>query len=409
MQLNLFDHVVSCYAQSDGAVNNEHLYASVAATAGIPEEDLHRTAPIGNTNARTSKIKRTIRWHQQTLKAAGLLKRTSERGKWILTREGRARYQLRKANPQATMVAYSTELGVALWSLANDTFSALQGDEPITLCLTSPPYPLKSPRAYGNPSESEYVEFIIENLKPIVENLKPGGSVCLNLSNDIFVSGSPARSLYLERLVLAINDELRLELMDRLVWHNSSKAPGPTQWACKTRQQLRTSYESILWFCNEPRLAVSDNRRVLQPHSEQMQRLIAAGGEARRRQSSDQAYTVRPGSFGNKTNGRIPTNLLSFGHSCRSQLKYKQHAREENLPVHGAPYPLRLARFLIEFLTDRMDLVVDPFGGSMTTGVAAEELGRRWLCTEAMYEYVQGSHVRFKDAEWNEEYLALAG
>lgn len=334
MQLNLFDHVVSCYAQNEGAVDNEALYSAVADSAGIAPSELHQTVPIGKTNARTSKIKRAIRWHQQSLKSAGLLRRTSQRGKWTLTQEGRAKYQLRKAEPQATMVAYSTELGVALWSLAKDTFSALKGDEPITLCLTSPPYPLKSPRSYGNPTESEYVEFVVENLRPIVDNLKPGGSVCLNVSNDIFVTGSPGRSMYLERLGLAIHDELGLQLMDRLVWHNPSKCPGPTQWASKTRQQLRASYEHILWYCNEPRLAESNNRRVLEPHTERMQQLIAAGGEARHRQSSDNAYTVRPGSFGNKTEGRIPTNILRFSHTCQSQLAYKKKAREAGLPPH---------------------------------------------------------------------------
>lgn len=409
MQLNLFDYVVSCYARNEGAITNEALYDAVAGSAGIAPSDLHRTTPVGKNGTRTSRIKREIRWHQQTLKQAGLLRRTKQRGNWTLTQEGRAKYPLRRAEPNATMVAYSTDLGVALWSLAKDTFSALNGDEPITLCLTSPPYPLKSPRSYGNPSESEYVEFLIENLRPIVENLKPGGSVCLNVSNDIFVSQTPARSLYAERLILAIHDELGLHLMDRLIWHNPSKSPGPTQWACKTRQQLKTAWEPIYWFSNEPRLAVSDNRRVLQPHNDRMKRLIAAGGESNHRESSDKAYTVRPGSFGGQTDGTIPTNILRFSHTCRSQLEYKKQARAAGLVPHGAPYPLSLARFLIEFLSGKDDLVVDPFGGSMTTAVAAEELGRRWISTDCMYEYVRGSKSRFVDAEWNTEFLEIAG
>lgn len=409
MQLNLFNHVVSCYSETDGAIDNEKLYESVAKSAGIAAADLHKTVEIGTAGCRTSRIKREIRWHQQTLKQAGLLRRTEARGRWTLTQEGRAKYPLRRAEPNATMVAYSTDLGVALWSLASDTFSALQGDEPITLCLTSPPYPLKSPRSYGNPSESEYVEFLIENLRPIVENLKPGGTVCLNVSNDIFISKSPARSLYTERLILAIHDELGLQLMDRLIWQNPAKPPGPTQWACKTRQQLRTGYEPIYLFSNEPRLAQSDNRRVLQPHTERMKKLIQAGGEANHRQSSDAAYTVKPGSYGGKTEGAIPTNILRFSHTCRSQLQYKKSAREAGLPAHGAPYPLALARFLIEFLTNKNDLVVDPFGGSMTTGLAAEELERRWIGTDCMYEYVRGSKARFANADWNEAFLDIAG
>ena len=60
--------------------------------------------------------------------------------------------------------------------------------------------------------------------------------------------------------------------------------------------------------------------------------------------------------------------------------------------------PLSLATFLVEFLSEPDDLIVDPFGGSFTTARAAERLGRRWLSTETMVEYVLGSASRFVDA-----------
>ena len=57
--------------------------------------------------------------------------------------------------------------------------------------------------------------------------------------------------------------------------------------------------------------------------------------------------------------------------------------------------PIELARFFINFLPDRGDLVLDPFGGSNTTGAAAEALGRFWISIEAEEMYIQGSHGRF--------------
>lgn len=60
--------------------------------------------------------------------------------------------------------------------------------------------------------------------------------------------------------------------------------------------------------------------------------------------------------------------------------------------------PLKLASFLVEFLSEPDDLVADPFGGSFTTAKAAERLGRRWLSTECMLEYVLGGALRFQDA-----------
>ena len=73
--------------------------------------------------------------------------------------------------------------------------------------------------------------------------------MALSLSNDIFEQGSPARSLYLERLTIALEDRLGLRLMDRLIW-KSNKPPGPYQWASKERMQLNTAYEPVLWFSN---------------------------------------------------------------------------------------------------------------------------------------------------------------
>ena len=184
--------------------------------------------------------------------------------------------------------------------------------------------------------------------------------------------------------------------MDRLVW-TSNKAPGPTYWASIKRVHLNVGYEPILWFTNDPGQVFSNNNRVLEPHSDKHQQLIATGGEQRFADYCDGAHKVRPGNFGNATSGRIPRNVISIANTCKSQREYKKRARELGLPVHGAPMPLKLASFLIQFLTreDEADLVVDPYGGSFTTGLAAELLGRRWISTELFWEYIRGSAERF--------------
>ena len=55
--------------------------------------------------------------------------------------------------------------------------------------------------------------------------------------------------------------------------------------------------------------------------------------------------------------------------------------------------------FFIEFLTDEEDLVVDPFAGSDVTGAVCEKLSRRWLSVEIKESYVEGSILRFGDAD----------
>jgi site-specific DNA-methyltransferase (cytosine-N4-specific) len=59
--------------------------------------------------------------------------------------------------------------------------------------------------------------------------------------------------------------------------------------------------------------------------------------------------------------------------------------------------PADLAKFFIKFLTLPDDLVLDPFGGSNTTGAAAEELDRYWIGIEASNEYIKGSRGWFGD------------
>lgn len=383
VQLDLFSAVLHSYsAEREGRIDNATLYDQVASRAGIDRDEFARKSPVGRDQQSHSLLARAVRWHQQTLKHAGVLERVEgERGVWQLTRP--ASKELDEIQPGVSVVGFSTDLGIAILGTCETVFSRI--DCPITLVITSPPYPLAKARSYGNVSEAQYVDWIVRQLEPIVRNLVPGGSIALNISNDIFLAGG-ARSLYRERLLLALHDRLGLYKVDELIWHNPSKPPGPVRWASIERTQLNVAWEPIYWLTNDPRALRTDNRRVLQAHSERHLKLISQGGEQRHGEFSDGAYRVHPGRFGNPTEGKIPRNVLTFGHSCADQRQYKRDARAAGLPAHGAPMPLSLASFLVEFMSSEGDLVVDPFGGSYTTAKAAELLGRRWLSTEIMVQ-----------------------
>lgn len=395
-QIDLFEHVAGAYAQpTSGRLSNDDLYRMCTGRAGVNRANLEIKHSIGKSGEKHCTLKRKIRWYQQDLKQMGILEKVEgKRGIWELTASGRAKLQ--KIRDDVCVLGFSTNLGVAI--LGNCARVFQNWNEPIFLALTSPPYPLQTPRAYGNPTVVEYIDFICRTLEPIVKNLVPGGNVALSLSNDIFESKSPARSLYLEKLTIALNERLGLELMDRLVWE-SNKPPGPVAWASKQRMQLNATYEPVLWFCNDPARCIADNRRVLEPHTEQHLNLVKAGGESRSVVNGDGAYRLYPGSYGAQTEGRIPRNVLKVGNVCASQRAYKAEARDLGLAVHGATMPLALARKLVKFLSDVDQLVVDPFGGSMTTGLAAELEGRRWASSEMSVDYVAGASTRFKSFE----------
>lgn len=387
--------VARAYADADGALSNEALYESVCEQLMLAPEEFNRVEAVGRAGAAVPVRKREVRWVQQSLKIAGLLERV-EAGSWTLTEEGRLK--LRRPARGMVLLGFSTDLGCGVWGDSRDVLRALQGGEDVTLVCTSPIYPIKRAQAYGGVGEAHYIDWLSGVLEPLIRRLRRGGNIALVLGNDVFASGRPARSMYRQRLVLALHERFGLELMDEIIWHNPSKAPGPVQWASKARQQLNTGYEVVQWFTNDAVECVADNRRVLQAHTERQLALIAQGGEQRSGTYSDDKHRVREGvSFSARTEGAIPRNVQRHSHTCGSQRAYKRRARELGLPAHGAPLPESLARFLVRFLSEEGDLCVDPFAGSFTVPLAAEKERRRWLGVELFGEYVRGGAERFSE------------
>lgn len=405
-QMSIFKAVHAVYAdRGDAPIDNKALYDEVSARIGIDPESFRERTPIGKGGARHARMTRTARWVQQTMKSRGWLSRQpGTRGVWKLTDAGRA--HLHTPASGQVVLGFSTRLGIAMVGDCRAIFERV--DAPIALTLVSPPYCLSKQRRYGNPTPGEYVDFVLRCLEPVVRRMLPGASLALNLGVDTFVPASPARSMHVERLMLALHDQLGLHLMDRVVWQNTSKPPGPTQWASLRRMQLNSVYEFVLVFCTDPLRSFADNRRVLGPVSERQAKLVAAGGEKRQAVHSDGAHRIRAGSFGKPTAGSISKNILRFSHTCASQRQYKRRAREMGLPCHGAPMPLELAKFLVQWLTAPGQLVVDLMAGSMTTALAAEILGRPWIAGELHAEYALGGSTRFDDVWVNPALAAIA-
>ena len=65
-------------------------------------------------------------------------------------------------------------------------------------------------------------------------------------------------------------------------------------------------------------------------------------------------------------------------------------------PVHPTQKPLKVLRQLIEWGSREGDLVLDPFMGVGSTGVAAVELGRRFIGIELEPAYVAAAQRRIE-------------
>jgi site-specific DNA-methyltransferase (cytosine-N4-specific) len=124
-----------------------------------------------------------------------------------------------------------------------------------------------------------------------------------------------------------------------------------------------------------------------------MLKLLASGKYNAGRRPSQ--HHIGKTSFLRNNNGAIPSNVLTIANTTATDT-YLDHCKERGLPPHPARMATGLAEFFIKFLTKPRDLVLDPFGGSNTTGAAAEQLKRRWVSVEPGAQYIDSSRGRFE-------------
>jgi DNA modification methylase len=255
--------------------------------------------------------------------------------------------------------AYETTLGKAF---CGDSIEVMREMEPdsVDLVVTSPPYALHFKKEYGNVDQRNYIDWFTPFATEIRRVLRHRGSFVLNIGG-AWTPGKPTRSLYHIRLLLHLCDGIGFHLCQEFFWYNPAKLPAPAEWVNVRRLRVKDSVEYIYWLGKTPN-PKADNSKVLQPYSKDMLRLIRRGV----------TRTVRPSG---------PNYLATL----------KRRKRK----IHPARFPAELPRFFINFLTERGDLVLDPFAGSNTTGSVAEGLGRRWISVEISPEYVEDSRVRF--------------
>jgi len=70
----------------------------------------------------------------------------------------------------------------------------------------------------------------------------------------------------------------------------------------------------------------------------------------------------------------------------------------DSSPYTVATFPIKLPVNCINLLTYVNDLVIDPFVGSGTTGIAAEKMGRRWIGIEISEKYAKIASRRISEA-----------
>jgi hypothetical protein len=323
-------------------------------------------------------------------------------------------------------LSYRTRNGSAYKCTVEDFFQSNKARSmagKTQLIFTSPPFPLLKKKNYGNKIGHEYVEWFAGLANQMSELLTEDGSIVVEIGNS-WVQGEPVMSTAPLKALLEFMEAGDLHLCQQFVCHNPARLPSPIEWVNKERIRVKDSYTHIWWMSPTTR-PKANNRNVLRPYSRAMERLLAKGSyNGGKRPSS---HVIGQTSFLNDNGGAIPPSVidrmldpehvqslfedfqmeecgesfLEYSNTVSSS-DYRTFCLSNGLPLHPAVMNEKLAEFFIRFLTDEGDLIYDPFGGSNTTGAAAEKLNRKWVITERdetddgkPLNFLKGSRGRF--------------
>jgi site-specific DNA-methyltransferase (cytosine-N4-specific) len=306
-----------------------------------------------------------------------------------------------QAHPKGLMPGiepfYETTAGAAYLGGSQDLLAELPNGS-VTLAFQSPPYALHFKKEYGNVSKADYVGWFLPFAREVYRVLADDGSFVLNIGGS-WNPGTPTRSLYHYKLMIALVEDLGFHLAQECYWYNPAKMPAPAEWVTVRRVRIKDSVEHV-WWLSKTAHPKADNRRVLKPYSADMIRLAKRGVRTAVRPSG---HNITSSFDKIESGGAIPSNVLEdcpandmlvAGNNAAND-PYTVRCKESGTKIHPARFPAALPEFFIKLLTDEGDLVVDPFAGSNTAGAVAEKLGRRWVAMELLPEYLEASKFRF--------------
>ena len=261
--------------------------------------------------------------------------------------------------------AFSTTLGSLVTADCLNILSQLP-DDSIDLVVTSPPY--DGQPKYGNGERygrDWYEGFFLKVTAEVLRTLKPHGSFVLNYRSKRH--GNERGTLQFE-LVFRLREQGFLFCED-FVWGKPSPPPG------RFNRFLKDAVEYCFQFAKTPRWQFFPEN-VLAPA-----RWDAKDRERRRRLPQNYVRVNEPSGQGRKRVQAGPDMVRP------STLLRLEPDFTPNPTGHPARFPIELPTFFVKLMTQPGQLVFDPFGGTGTTAVAAERLGRRWLVTEIDERY----------------------
>lgn len=240
-------------------------------------------------------------------------------------------------------------------------------DETVDIVITSPPYCIG--KAYEDP-HNDIKTFRKQHttiFSELYRVIKPGGSICWQTGYHISDKCVIPLDYVIYDIFTSMSENLQhpFVLRNRIIWTFGHGLNSTTRFSGR--------HETILWFTKGEQTRFNlDNVRV--PQKYPGKRFYKGPNK---------------GKLSGNPLGKNPSDVWDV-----PNVKAKHIEKTE----HPCQYPVVIPQRLIKALTNQGDLVLDPFMGSGTTGVAALVEGRRFVGAEIMKKYYDISVERLKDA-----------
>jgi len=233
------------------------------------------------------------------------------------------------------------------------------------LIITSPPYNVGKTYEQKH-TFSEYLKFHQTVIDECVRILKKGGSICWQAGHIIKRKGHLIPlDIVFHRLFEKHEEKTELRLRNRIIWHFEHGLH------CQNRFSGR--HETILWYTKGDNYFFNlDPIRVPQKYP------------------GKRAYKgPQKGEYSGNPKGKNPGDVWIFPNVKNNHIEKTEHPCQ---------FPVELPERLILALTQKKDLIVDPFVGVGSTAVAAIIHGRRVAGADIVKEYLEIAKDRIHKA-----------
>lgn len=234
--------------------------------------------------------------------------------------------------------------------------------ESVDLVFADPPYNLKKAEWDTFASQQAYVEWSLKWIKQVSRILKPTGTAYICGFSEILADLRLPASQFFQGCRW-------------LVWHYKNKANLSNEWG--------RSHESILHFRKSKKFYMNvENIRI--PYNEHTLKY------PHHPQAETSQYGNCQDIWQPNLKGAKPRDVIEIPTTCNGMNEKTKHLTQK---------PEELVRKFVMASSKRGFIVVDPFLGSGTTAVVAEQLGRKWLGCDINSEYLGWAIDRIQTAK----------